>query len=692
MFLQKLIFILSGLFLSITFSAAEQLSVNSSSASDSTKIENFAPIQNSLADSIVNYGKMFLNTPYHYGSPGSGSFDCSGFTSYVYRNFGYNLQHSSADQAQQFDSVDRGHLKTGDLVFFSGRARSSRVGHVGIVTKAKENGQFEFIHAAVRSGVIISNSDEDYYTKRFVKANRVVSGNSLLAVASCANETTKLAVKPEIEVPMSVPVRKTQKVIPAKFHKVKSGETLSTIADKYGLSTAELKRKNNIKGSKINRNQELKIRDRETITTVEPVQVAVTKTNNVSKNPVVVKNEAFQTNVTPAISSHTVKKGETLFSIAKLYNLSVDDLKKINEIPNGKIIQGQELKISQLVEKEVKVAVEKPEIQQNMITHEVTSGETLFSIAKKYNVTTEDLKKMNNLTRNSIQLGQKIKINNATETAKSNTAKPLKENESVSKEVAAKEVVTKSISFYKVQKGDNLNSIAEKFNVSVEDLKKNNNLTDNKIKFGQELKITQTTENVTSKSDVAKSDVHSKTITHKVTKGETLISIAEKFNVSVEDLKKDNQLTGNKIKFNQELKLTQTTEKGSLKSEVANSDIPTKTITHKVTKGETLISIAKDFNMTLDELKEMNNLNDNKIKFGQDIVVNQSKSTTMQNTSNKSETKSKPIHYKIKSGDSFYSIAEKYGCTMNEIKEWNNKSGSKLNIGDEIVVYKKSKI
>lgn len=684
MFLQKLIFILSGLFLSITFSTAEQLSTNSSSASDSTKIENFAPIQNSMGDSIVNYGKMFLNTPYHYGSPGSGSFDCSGFTSYVYRNFGYNLERSSADQAQQFDSVDRGQLKTGDLVFFSGRARSSRVGHVGIVTKAKENGQFEFIHAAVRSGVIISNSEEDYYTKRFVKANRVVSGNPLLAVALSANETTKLAVQPEISVPMSVPVTKTQKVIPAKFHKVKSGETLSTIAEKYGLSTAELKRKNSIKGSKINRNQELKIRDRETITIVEPVQVAVNKTINVSKNSIIEKNEAVKANAVHAISSHTVKKGETLFTIAKLYNLSVEDLKKINDISNGKILPGQELNITQLTEQKVNVAVEKPEIQQKTITHEVTYGETLFSIAKKYDISTEELKKMNNLTKNSIQLGQKIKINTVTETAKS--------KEFVAKEDAGKNVVAKESSIYKVKKGDNLNSIAEKFNMSVDDLKRNNNLISNKINFNQELKITQAAENRSSKSEVLKPEVSARTITHKVTKGETLNSIAEKFNMSVADLKKNNDLSGSKINLGQELKITQLVETAGSKFDVSKPDASAKTIIHKVTKGETLLSIAKDFNLTLDELKEMNNMTDNKINFGQEIVVNQSKLSTSKNVSSKSEIKSKPIHYKIKSGDSFYSIAQKYGCTMTEIKDWNNQSGNKLNIGDEIIVYKKTQI
>jgi LysM repeat protein len=775
MIFQKQFVTLFGLFILLFIPIVQPLSANTSYTSDSTKINNFSSShQISITDSIVNFGKMLLNTPYRFGSPGADSFDCSGFTSYVYRNFGYNLEHSSAVQAQQFDTVHRSELKPGDLVFFSGRSRSKRVGHVGIVTKPKENGQFEFIHAAVGGGVRISDSEEGYYKKRFIKANRVVGGNPLLGVVPCANESSKINTQPEITAPMTMPVTKVRKTSPAKYHKVRSGETLASIANKYGLSMAEIKHLNGIKGNKIRKKQRLKVQEEETYTVVEPLQVAVNKTKVVSKKSVAEKNEEVRNETASAITSHTVKKGETLFSISKLYNIPVDELKRINNLEKGRIIPGQELKLSESTESTGNLATSKPGVQQKSTTHKVTSGESLFSISKKYKVTTQELKEMNNLTGNNIKPGQEIIINQSTETAKAdlkiNTA--LKEKEPASdKEVISsknetykvkkgdnlnsiaekhnmsvnelkeinnltgnkinlgqkliinsgtetaktnlktntalkekepasnKEVTSSKNETYKVKKGDNLNSIAEKHNMSVNELKEINNLTGNKINLGQKLIINSGTETAKTnlKTNTAlkekepasnKEVTNSKNETYKVKKGDNLNSIAEKHNMSVNELKEINNLTGNKIKFGQELKISQNTETGSSKDEVTKSGLTAKSATHKVIKGESLSGIAKEYNMTVDELKELNNMTDNKINFGQELKVNHSDSEKKSTTS-KAESKSKLIHHKVESGESFYSIAHKYGCTMDELREWNNKSGDKLKIGDEVVVYKK---
>jgi cell wall-associated NlpC family hydrolase len=202
MLLQKKILLFSFSLLSISYSWAQKSAeTKQASLKDSLNFNFLSPNQISLSDSVVNYGKLFLNTPYRYGSTGTDTFDCSGFTSYIYSNFGYNLQRNSADQAQQFDTIDRTQLKTGDLVFFSGRGRGHRVGHVGIVVAAKENGEFDFIHSAVHSGVTISNSTEPYYTKRFIKANRVIGYNPMLAVQQPVEETPV----PVIETPVFTP-------------------------------------------------------------------------------------------------------------------------------------------------------------------------------------------------------------------------------------------------------------------------------------------------------------------------------------------------------------------------------------------------------------------------------------------------------------------------------------------------------
>ena len=304
---------------------------------DSVKTSTNAPLilkAKNLSDSIINYGKLFLNTPYRYGSEGTSSFDCSGFTSHVYRNFGINLQRSSADQAEQFPTVDKTQLKPGDLVFFNGRRRNSRVGHVGIVVAAKEDGEFDFIHASVHDGVTISNSKSEYYLKRFVKAGRVINNDSLLKMLPSSTSVKRQ------EYVSAVPSQSVKKVIPAKYHYVKSGETLSQIAEKYGMSVAQLKRKNNLKKDMLQLKQRLKIKDEEVIMSVEPVLANKTPKQNTD-------SVSATGNNTPALaaSTHIVKKGESLFLIAQLYNLSVGTLKEINELEDGKIFVGQEIKL-----------------------------------------------------------------------------------------------------------------------------------------------------------------------------------------------------------------------------------------------------------------------------------------------------------------------------------------------------------
>lgn len=523
---------------------SEKISIAKPDTIITTSLVNSKEI--SLTDSIVNYGKLFLNTPYHYGSHGSDTFDCSGFTSYVYRNFGYNLQRSSAEQAQQFDSVDRTQLKKGDLVFFSGRRRSRKVvGHVGIVTAANGNGQFEFIHAAVQSGVTISNSEEPYYTKRFIKANRVIYTNPLLAVLPKSTVVADTSREQKTSSPFSVVTTQTRKVIPAQYHRVKSGETLSDIAYKYGITLAELKQMNRLKKNKIQIKQQLKVKKEETFMVVEPMKEIVQKTPEKQNKSIelngLTKNDTISTGNTP--TTHKVQKGETLFSISKLYNVSVEELKTINKIQN---------------------AVIKP--NQILILNKTTDLST--------NKTTNKLAEATN--------------------------KPF-------------------IKRYKVKKGETLSSISKWNNIPIDALKRINHLESSKLKPGQELILSQN-EDSTVHQPVVKKEIVAKNMTYKVKSGESLYSISKKYNISIDELKKINQLEQNKIKPNQELIIPLSTEPiqngTTLKSENSN-----KPIFHKVKSGETFISIAKAYNCTVKKLKEWNNRKDSKIKIGEKLII-----------------------------------------------------------------------
>lgn len=127
-----------------------------------------------VADMIA-YAKKFMGTRYVRGGKSPKGFDCSGFTGYVFRQFGYNLSASSAAQATQGVQIKREEAEPGDLLFFTGRnSRSGRVGHVGIVIDNDAvTGEITFIHASVSSGISIDRVSAPYYAKRFLSVRRV---------------------------------------------------------------------------------------------------------------------------------------------------------------------------------------------------------------------------------------------------------------------------------------------------------------------------------------------------------------------------------------------------------------------------------------------------------------------------------------------------------------------------------------
>ena len=132
---------------------------------------------NTLADSIVEYAKRFIGTPYVYAGKGPNKFDCSGFTAFVFRHFGYELRASAKGQLDDGWKVltKPDELRPGDLVFYGGRGKTREIGHVGIVVSNDPvRHRFSFIHASVKLGVTISVSTESYYYPRYITACRIL--------------------------------------------------------------------------------------------------------------------------------------------------------------------------------------------------------------------------------------------------------------------------------------------------------------------------------------------------------------------------------------------------------------------------------------------------------------------------------------------------------------------------------------
>ena len=209
---------------------------------------------------------------------------------------------------------------------------------------------------------------------------------------------------------------------------------------------------------------------------------------------------------------------------------------------------------------------------------------------------------------------------------------------------------TSSESTYTVQKGDTLYSIAKKYNTTPEQIKTLNQLSSNNISIGQTLKIPTSTTN-----------------TYIVKAGDTLYRIANQNNTTVQTLKELNNLSTNTLTIGQILKLPST--------EII--EIPTTTTNYTVKKGDTLYSIAKQYNTTVDKIQNLNNLSSTTLTIGQNLKIP---------TTEKIEVPTSTITYTVIPGDTLYSIAQKYNTTVGNIKSQNNLTTNILTVGQTLLI------
>lgn len=200
--------------------------------------------------------------------------------------------------------------------------------------------------------------------------------------------------------------------------------------------------------------------------------------------------------------------------------------------------------------------------------------------------------------------------------------------------------------YYTVKSGDSLWSISRKFGITVDELKSANNLSSNLLSVGQNLIIPGKEAQATGDEYVVK-------------KGDTLYSIARKYNTSVDNLKSINNITTDSLAIGQIIKLPST-------SSTAGD-------TYIVKKGDSLYSIARTYNTSVDKLKEINNLTSNALAIGQVLKLP---------SSNASEN----VVYTVKKGDNLYSIAREYETTVDAIKKLNNITSNTLSIGQKLLL------
>jgi len=258
-------------------------------------------------------------------------------------------------------------------------------------------------------------------------------------------------------------------------------------------------------------------------------------------------------NVVSKVKYHKVRRGESLGLIAQRNGVSVTELKRWNGLRSNTIVAGKSLKIIKeervavAPKKAVEVPVSKAVVSKDTLKvkevkatektkfHLVEKGESLYSIAQKYEITKEELKEWNNLEEETIQLGAKLIVS---------------------------ALLDEKTEDHIVQNGENLNTIAKKYGVTIDELKEWNELEDNNIKLGSTIKIIRTAEDdivvaeVKTKKPEKESPYKSEKI-YIVQKGDSLFSISQKIKgVTVSDLKKWNGISGKNIKPGMKLKIS----------------------------------------------------------------------------------------------------------------------------------------
>ena len=246
----------------------------------------------------------------------------------------------------------------------------------------------------------------------------------------------------------------------------------------------------------------------------------------------------------------------------------------------------------------------------------VKSGDSLWSIANKYNTTVNELKSLNNLSSNILQVGQILVLPSSTNDDNSGNT-------------------------YTVKLGDSLWSIANKYNTTVNELKSLNNLSSDVLQIGQVLSVPSNSVSVGN--------------TYTVKSGDSLWSIANKYNTTVSNLKSLNNLSSDVLQIGQVL------------------SVPSNSVsmgnTYIVKSGDSLWNVANRYGISVAELKSLNNLSSDVLQIGQVLNVPSSNNV-----------------YIVKSGDSLWSIANRYGTSVSELKSLNNLSSNSLTIGQELIL------
>ncbi|HVO74639.1 MAG TPA: LysM peptidoglycan-binding domain-containing protein [Ignavibacteriaceae bacterium] len=450
-------------------------------------------------------------------------------------------------------------------------------------------------------------------------------------------------------------------------HVVKRGETIAKIAKIYGVSKYDLADVNNVSvRSKLYRGIKLKI----------PV-------SNLSE-----KSFADNTNVETAEENESGDSGEYVSPYLSLNRVTPNEENESDSIVVSAVSEEENLNLQPDSEMAEITPPSQSTIDDSLVavTYRVKKNDNLLGIADLFNTKVSNIRNWNNIPyTQSISVGQPLTI--YVDREKKDFYTSL-DNQTPIEKTTAKNTITKSDNvwvYHRIRRGENLNSIALKYGVDVSSIKDWNNLTGNKIYTGRRLKIY--TDKLLSQYSSTDSDKIDKSnlFRHKILPGETLNLIAEKYGVTIADLREWNNISENKIYAGQSLKIYGSNFVSSL------GDNTTKTSAnvnfYKVRKGESIGQIAELFRVSISDIRKWNHLRTNKVLSGKTLkIYSDARVNDVPEIKQLKESKNGGRFHQVKEGDTLYSIAKLYNVTIAALKTLNDLPGNRIKVGQKLKV------
>lgn len=414
-------------------------------------------------------------------------------------------------------------------------------------------------------------------------------------------------------------------------------------------------------------------------------------------------------------TTYTVQSGDSVWGISNKFGITMDQLIQWNNIQNNFIYPGQKLTIkgSQENGSSTNNSGNNTNSSGNAGTsnggqttgakYTVQSGDSVWKISNDHGITMAQLIEWNNIKNNFVYPGQQLIVSNG---GSSNTGANTG-NTSGSNSSNSSSSNTASGTKYTVKAGDSVWSVSNKYGITMAQLIQWNNIQNNFIYPGQQLTVSNSgstnsaSSNTgssanTNNSSSANTGSSSSQGTYTVKAGESVWSVANKNGITMNQLIEWNNIKNNFIYPGQQLIVkggnSVNTNTGSTTS-AAKPNTPNTSATistsfsgntmYTVKAGESVWSVANKHHITMDQLIEWNNIKNNFIYPGQQVIVKKGSSQT---TNQQAPAGSKT--YTVKSGESVWGVADSHGITMAQLIEWNNIKNNFIYPGQTLIVAK----